>query len=124
VGAWLYDTSLGIARDEQSPGFQHFLLRPQPDPTGGLSYARGYYDSLFGRIESSWEKSGTGYQYRFVVPANTIATLYLPAQQERMVLEGGQRAAKAAGVKFLRLEKGKAVYELSAGSYSFFANEK
>jgi len=50
-----------------------------------------------------------------------MATLYLPAQQERTVTEGGQRAAKAAGVKFLRLENGKAVYELSAGTYLFFA---
>ena len=56
-----------------------------------------------------------------MVPANTMATLYLPAQQERTVTEGGQRAAKAAGVKFLRLENGKAVYELSAGTYLFFA---
>jgi alpha-L-rhamnosidase len=119
VGAWLYDTSLGIARDEQSPGFQHFILQPTPDPTGAMTYAKGHYDSLYGRIESSWAKTGTGYQYRLVVPANTTATLYLLAPQERNVTEGGGRAAKAAGVKFLRLEKGKVAYELSAGSYEF-----
>ena len=40
----------------------------------------------------------------------------------RTVTESGQRAAKAAGVKFLRLENGKAVYEVSPGTYSFFAS--
>lgn len=119
VGTWLYDTSLGIARDENSPGFQHFILQPTPDPTGAMTYAKGYYDSMYGRIESGWTKTGTGYHYRLVVPANTTATLYLSAPQERNVMEGGVRAAKAQGVKLLRQEKGKIVYELSAGSYEF-----
>ncbi len=119
VGAWLYDTSLGIARDENSPGFQHFILQPTPDPTGQMTYAKGYYDSLYGRIESGWEQAGTTCQYRLVVPANASATLYLPAPREQSVTESGRRAAKAAGVKFLRLEKGKAVYELGAGTYAF-----
>ncbi|MBO0356631.1 family 78 glycoside hydrolase catalytic domain [Hymenobacter sp. BT186] len=119
VGAWLYDTSLGIARDENSPGFQHFILQPTPDPTGAMTFANGYYDSMYGRIESSWQKTGATYQYRLVVPANTTATLYLPAQKERDVTEGGRRAAKAAGVQFLRLEHGKAVYEVRSGNYLF-----
>lgn len=119
VASWLYDTSLGIARDEQSPGFQHFILRPTPDPTGQMTFARGHYDSMHGRIESGWAKAGPGYEYRLVVPANTTATLYLPATNARNVTEGGQRAAKAAGVKFVRQEKDKAVYELAAGSYVF-----
>ncbi len=119
VGAWLYDTSLGIARDEQSPGFQHFILRPTPDPTGQMTFARGHYDSVHGRIESAWEKVGPGYQYRLVVPANTTATLYLPAATARRVTEGGRPATKASGVRFVRQEKDKAVYELAAGSYLF-----
>ncbi len=31
VASWLCDTSLGVARDEQSPGFRHFAVRPTPD---------------------------------------------------------------------------------------------
>lgn len=119
VGAWLCDTSLGIARDEQSPGFQHFILQPTPDPTGAMTYAKGYYDSMYGRIESGWQQTGATCQYRLVVPANTSATLYLPALREQRVTEGGRRAAKAPGVKFLRLEHGKAVYEVGAGTYAF-----
>lgn len=84
-----------------------------------MTYAKGYYDSMYGRIESRWEKTSATCQDRFVVPANTTATLYLPAQQERNVAEGGQRAAKVPGIKFLRLANGKAVYEVSAGSYAF-----
>jgi len=59
-----------------------------------MTYAKGYYDSMYGRIESRWEKTGATCQDRFVVPANTTATLYLPAQQERNVAEGGSEPPK------------------------------
>ena len=72
---------------------------------------------MYGRIESGWAKIGTGYHYRLVVLANTTATLYLSAPQERNVIDEGMRAAKAQGVKFLRLEKDKVAYEISASSY-------
>ena len=54
VGTWMYNRSLGIERDENNPGFKHFLLRPEPDPTGKMTCAKGYYDSMYGRVESSW----------------------------------------------------------------------
>ena len=49
VGRWMIAYSLGISRDENSPGFKHFILRPEPDPTGEMNWARGFYDSMYGR---------------------------------------------------------------------------
>ncbi len=77
VGAWMMDTSLGIRRDEQHPGFKHFFLCPEVDASGKMTNASGHYDSLYGRIESSWQKTVNGFVYRFVVPANTTATVKL-----------------------------------------------
>lgn len=34
VGAWMFNHSLGIERDVDFPGFKHFVLQPNPDPTG------------------------------------------------------------------------------------------
>jgi len=53
------------------------------------------------------------------VPPNTTATVYVPAKNEGMVLESGRPAAKADGVKFLRMEKDIAVYEIGSGVYTF-----
>ena len=77
VGAWMYNYSIGIQRDEQSPGFRHFVLRPIADPTGKITWAKGHYDSMYGRIESSWQRGAEGISYRFTIPANTTATLLL-----------------------------------------------
>ncbi|HTG65933.1 MAG TPA: alpha-L-rhamnosidase C-terminal domain-containing protein, partial [Flavobacterium sp.] len=115
VGAWMYNYSLGILRDDNSPGFKHFILQPEPDTTGQMSFANGYYDSMYGRIESSWETKNGKYQFRFVVPANTNATLYLPTLKQSDVTIIG----KKNGIKFLNIENNKAVFKLESGEYSF-----
>ena len=85
----MMERSLGICPDEAEPGFHHFILRPVPDPTGQLNQASGWYDSHYGRIESSWKRSGGRIRYEFTIPANTSATLLLPGSEPRE-LEAGQ----------------------------------
>jgi len=79
VGQWLYSDVLGIRRDVDSPGFKHFYIEPQVG--GGLTYASGSYESVYGKIESSWEQVGNEMVFRFVIPANTTATVSLPDEQ-------------------------------------------
>ncbi len=119
VGQWMIAYSLGIQRDE--PGFQKFILQPEPDPTGIMTSAEGYYDSMYGRINSAWTVEGKHLIYRATVPANTTATLYLPAASPESVKEGGKSAGSANGVGFIRFESGKAVYRLKSGNYEFTA---
>jgi alpha-L-rhamnosidase len=117
VGQWMMAYSLGIQRDE--PGFKKFILQPEPDPTGQMTWAKGYYDSMYGRIRSSWKVEDGVLTYEATVPANTTATLYLPATSGKVVKENGKPVKKARGVTFVRYENGKALYELGSGSYVF-----
>lgn len=87
VGAWLINYSLGIRRDDDRPGWQHFILAPEADPTGGITYAKGHFDSPYGRIESSWQSVGDRLIYDFRVPANTSATLTLPRPDGTSLIE-------------------------------------
>lgn len=117
VGAWMYDHSLGIRRDEDNPGFKHFILAPEPDPTGQMTYARGHYDSMYGRIESGWERKGNNCSYRFVIPANTSAVLYLEAPSVDQIQENGKLLKDLKYVDFLGERNGKYVFELQSGRY-------
>ncbi|MEA3180661.1 MAG: alpha-L-rhamnosidase [Gammaproteobacteria bacterium] len=119
VGQWLMAYSLGIQRGE--PGFKSFVLQPEPDPTGQMTWAKGHYDSEYGRIESAWSIANGMLTYAATVPANTTATLYLPTHSARTVQEGGRPAAGSTGVTFKRYEKGRAVYQLASGTYQFTA---
>ncbi|HEY5561408.1 MAG TPA: family 78 glycoside hydrolase catalytic domain [Clostridiaceae bacterium] len=121
VGAWMYNYSLGIQRDEENPGFKKFILQPIPDPDGVMTWAKGHYDSTYGTILSSWERNGSKITYKITVPANTTAKLYVKAACEAAVTENGKLASEAQGVNFVKYEKGKVIYELKSGSYEFKA---
>lgn len=123
VGAWMYSYSLGIARDEASPGFKHFVLQPEPDPTNKMTYARGYYESMYGRIEGSWEIKDNTCRYQFIVPANTSATLYLTAASVDKIVEEGKSLKSVDGVKYLGQKNAKHVFELQPGMYNININD-
>ncbi len=119
VGSWMYNYSLGIQRDEKEPGFKHFILQPTPDPTGQMTFAKGHYDSMYGRIESGWSiNSGTA-TYSLTVPANSSATLYLPGSDLTKISEGGKKSSLAKGVTFIKSADGKVVFEVESGHYEF-----
>ncbi len=120
VGQWMMAHSLGIERGE--PGFGEFVLQPEPDPTGTMTFAEGYYDSMHGRIASAWKVEGSVLTYRATVPANTSATLRLPTSSADSVMEGGVNARRARGVTFVKYEDGKAIFRLASGDYEFTAS--
>ena len=116
-GEWLYDSVAGIGWDMDAPGYKHIIIRPQPG--NKLSFARRNYDSIHGRIATSWKRDGHAFTLVVTVPANTTATVYVPAADALHVTESGRPAASAEGVKFLRQENGVASYEVGSGTYRF-----
>ena len=72
VCQWLFDTVAGIRPD----GENRFVINPIPG--GTLTYAKASYKSLYGTVESGWEKNESGITFTVTVPANTTAQLALP----------------------------------------------
>lgn len=88
VGQWMMAYSLGIDRDPASPGFKHFILHPEADPTGQMTWAKGWYDTPYGRISSSWKRSGNKVEYAFTIPEGCTATLRIPGVPEQELAAG------------------------------------
>ena len=123
VASWMYNYSLGIERDALNPGFKHFYLKPEVDPTGQMTSARGHYDSMYGRIESGWQVEGRKTTYRFVVPANTTATLMLKASSVKDIKVNGKPVLSNKNVRFLKEENGKLQFNLQPGIYNFVVDD-
>ena len=115
--AWFYQTLAGINNDPERPGFKHIVLRPCP--VGGLTYAKAWHESMYGRIVSGWKRDGDTFRWSVTVPPNTTATLHVPAKAASDVTESGRPAGKSDGVKFLRMANGRAVFSIDSGSYEF-----
>lgn len=117
IGEWLFESVAGIELDPDTPGFKHSIIRPVPG--GGLTYARASYISIYGSIESGWKLNGDRLTLNVTIPPNTTATVYVPADEGAKVTEGGKPAENASGLRFLRNEKGYAVFEADSGIYMF-----
>ncbi len=115
VTEWVYRTLAGINPDDSGPGFKNMVLRPRPG--GTLTWAKAAYQSIRGEIRSEWELAGNEFRWSVRVPANCTAELYVPAADAASVSEGGAPAQQAAGLKFLRMEEGCAVFAAEPGDY-------
>ena len=82
VVAWLFDTMCGIRVD----GENHFMIAPHPG--GHFNRAKAVYDSVYGKVESGWEKADNGWKFTVTVPANCTAAVCLPGK-EAVTVESG-----------------------------------
>jgi alpha-L-rhamnosidase len=117
VGQWVWQDLAGIQPDDESPGYKHFTIRPRPG--AGVTWLGSRYDSIRGPIESRWKLEGDRFALDATVPANTTATIYVPAGSADAVTEGGVPLARVRGVKLLRVQDGAAVLEVESGRYAF-----
>jgi alpha-L-rhamnosidase len=113
----LYTTVLGI--DALEPGFTRIRIAPRPGAP--LTWARGHYDSIQGRIASDWRVEGGRLTLDVVVPPNTVAEIHVPARNADGVTEGGHPVRTVPGLKVLREGDGVVVFEVASGSYRFGA---
>jgi len=88
IGEWLYTYVAGIKIDEEHPGYKHFIIAPHPG--GGLTNATATYESIYGKIVSSWKQNGEKTSYEIEIPANTTATVILPGSDEPKELGSGK----------------------------------
>jgi alpha-L-rhamnosidase len=119
IGLWLYQAVLGIRPDPRGPGFEKFIIAPQPDPATGLDWARGSYTSGYGTIISDWRLANGTFTLRVVVPANTSATIVIPHTDARTVTESGKPASTSNGVTLLHQDGDTAVFAVGSGDYTF-----
>jgi alpha-L-rhamnosidase len=122
IGLWLHQAVLGIRPDPSGPGFAKFFIAPQPDPATGLTWARGSFDSAYGKIISDWKIERGRFALRAVIPANSTATIEIPNTRAETVRESGKPAGRADGVRLLRQDGDVAIFAVGAGDYTFTAD--
>lgn len=115
VGEYLYGGVGGIKA--ASPGYKSIVVKPAIGQ--GLSWADTSFESIHGRIASRWKADNGTLALEVVIPPNTTATVHVPAKDQASVTESGKPAAQSAGVEFLRMEDGAAVFAIGSGVYDF-----
>jgi alpha-L-rhamnosidase len=111
VIAWVYRYAAGIDTMPDAPGFKEIVIHPHLDAR--MTSARAEYDSIYGKITSDWTGTPAGpFSLKVTVPANTSATVFLPAI-------AGARLTEGSNPLDAQQDGGSYVVRVGAGSYSF-----
>ncbi len=113
---WYYENLAGI-KTEEGQAFHKLVMKPEP--AEGLNFVNASYHSIHGMIKSSWKKDGKNFSWDISIPANTSAIIYVPAASQKDVSDVLTTGSADSDLKFLRMEAGRAAYQINSGSYSF-----
>lgn len=104
--------------DCAEPGFSTVLVRPVRDAR--VKCGGGDYDSVMGRISTDWMYTSDGaFALEVSIPPNATALIYLPANDEQQIEEGGIDISLSDHIRVLgRLEE-ETVVEIGSGRYRF-----
>lgn len=118
IGDWMYRAVAGINTDEDAPGYKQIIIKPYP--TDSLSFASASLQTYYGKIVSEWKKEKDNFVLNVEIPANTTATIYVPALSANDVTESGKKIDWAP----LSSKDGYLVIKAGSGKYSFVSNRK
>lgn len=114
---WFYGDLAGIAPDPNAPGFASVIIKPQP--VGDVTWARASFNSIRGKISCAWERTGSDFVLRLIIPPGTIATVHLPSRIRTHLSESGKKWQHAGGIKFIRQDGDRSVLQVASGQYEF-----
>jgi alpha-L-rhamnosidase len=101
ISSWFYQGLAGIR--PAAPGYRSIVIRPITP--AGLEWARGSVDTIVGRVESKWQRSGEKLSLDITIPPGATAEVWCV----------GPRRSVPAGATFVREEQGHAIYRVEAG---------
>ena len=117
IGGWFYRGLAGIRWDPEAPGFKHVILRPEP--VKSVDWVNCSYRSPYGEIISDWKLEKGLFAWNIHVPANSTATIHLPADNQENIKIGNKPMSQVEGVTFLRMDNERAVLTVGSGRHSF-----
>ncbi len=118
IGDWMYRTIAGIdSREAEGAGYKSIIIKPRPG--GDLTYAAGSLQTGYGWLSSAWKKENEQLILDVEIPANTSATIYLPATNSEKITDGGKSLASLPDAKIIGQQDGCVMIETGSGKYHF-----
>jgi alpha-L-rhamnosidase len=114
---WFYRKLAGMNADQDNPGYRHIIFRPEPH--NEISYASYSNITPYGPAGIHWKKDGAIFSAEIRIPVGSVATVSVPASKPEDVTFGDVNKKQNKLVKFLKMDKGYAVFSVRSGNYNF-----
>ena len=117
IGDWMYRVIAGIDTKEDAPGYKQIIIKPTIG--GDFTYANADYETNYGKVASHWKVTDGSLALDVEIPANTTATVYIPANKGTEILESGKPIVSELDIKPGAAETGYMVFNVGSGIYHF-----
>jgi alpha-L-rhamnosidase len=117
IGDWMYRKMVGLDTYEDGVGYKHIKI--QPHIGGGFTNASASLQTYYGTVSSGWKIEGNTILMDVEIPANTTATVYVPAANAGAVSENGKAVSTITDVKVAGTEENYVVLQIGSGKYHF-----
>ena len=118
IGDWMYRVIAGLSEEE--PGYKKIKIMPHIG--GGLTSARADLQTYYGIATSAWELQNNHLTLITEIPANTTATIFIPAKSANDITEGGKKISGNKDFKIFGQEGKYVKLETGSGKYVFSIN--
>jgi alpha-L-rhamnosidase len=114
VAEWMFRRLAGI--DTDGAGFRKLTIAPGPPSPGSnanqkpIDWVKAEYRSVRGTIAVSWRRTAAGFELDATIPANTTATVAIPAAGP---------VPSQPGAVFREMRDGRAWMAVESGTYHF-----
>lgn len=117
IGDWMYRVMVGLDTYEDGTGYKHSKIEPHIG--GGFTHASASLQTYYGKLSNSWRVTGDQLLMEVEVPANTTATVFVPAKSADDITESGAPLTQSKDIKLLETKEGSVKLSLGSGKYQF-----
>jgi alpha-L-rhamnosidase len=115
IGDWMYRVMAGIDTYEDGVGYKHSMIKPHIG--GGFTSVAASLETYYGKLSCAWQVKGSDLTMDIEIPANTTATVFVPADNEADILEGGKSLSMVKDIQVTGKEPGYIVLKVGSGKY-------
>jgi alpha-L-rhamnosidase len=117
IGDWMYRVMAGLDTYEDGVGYKHSMIKPHIG--GGFTSVAASLETYYGTLSCAWQVKGSDLTMDIEIPANTTATVFVPADDEADILEGGKSLSLVKDIQATGKETGYVVLKVGSGKYYF-----
>lgn len=117
IGDWMYRTVVGLDTYTDGPGYKHIKVMPH---TGeGLTNASASLQTYYGELSSGWKTENGTFTMDVEIPANTTASIFVPAASADAVTENGAALSSIKDITIAGSSEGYIEIKAGSGKYHF-----
>ncbi len=117
IGDWMYRVVAGLDTYEDEPGYKHIKIKPHIG--GGLTHVSASLQTYYGKASSGWKIEGDKISMDVEIPANTRATVFVPATSADVIKISPLTASESQLIGVGHRENDYIVFKIGSGKYHF-----